>query len=59
MLTTAMFALLNRNQMLYASKMTQLVASDGKRAFDSDSSRSDDEQVLDGNSLMNENIFTD
>ena len=49
MLTTAMFGLLNRNQMFYASKMTQLVASDGKRAYDSDLSYSDDEQALFGN----------
>ena len=50
MLTTAMFGLLNRNQMFYASKMTQLVASDGKRAYDSDLGYSDDEQVFVGNS---------
>ena len=39
--------------------MTQLVASDGKKAYDSDLSCSDDEQVLLGNSQVNKNIFTD
>ena len=59
MLTTAIFGLLNRNQMFYASKMTQLVASDVKRAYDSDWSFSDDEQDFVGISHVNKKIFTE
>ena len=45
--------------MFYASKMTQLVASDGKRAYDSDWNFSDEEQVFDGIGHVNKKIFTE
>ena len=62
--TMAILGLLNRNQLFYASKMSQLVASDNdqrtKDNFDSDISFCEDEQqTLANNGQTKKSIFTD
>ena len=60
--TLAIFGLLNRNQLFYASKMSQLVASNDYRTnenCDSDSSFCEDEQQLANSRQTKKSIFTD
>ena len=60
MLTTAIFGLLNRNQIFFASKMTQLAVYDDKSALlnvDSDISYSENDEDLVSKKQTSKSIY--